>query len=631
MGHKLLNEDPEKDARFTNGPLRDSKDLELGGRGKASQLAEQRSISNAHEEIINGLKEHQDLTTYMGKQKHIYGKGTRGETLLHCIAVAVGQDNLVDTGLSEPEDENQAYDETDSQEYGEEPYHEDIGKKRLFQWVVLRKPKLVRLPDNAKKNIIMFSLENRERIAVLFWLLEVVILDDSVRELEKGVCLKTETTPCNIPLDPALLDGFAEARRPSVNGSDSRLTHAKCFHEKVKSEPNVMEKLKSNSKELCRILVQVLGQKPFLFHAFIQEFEWDSSVKAFEKLVHLCCQEQKLLAQIPGNPGTPQQLNPLIYLDEMKEGLGTPLYLAVEKLRVSNAGDSRIPNFKGLIEMIKLLVRHCPQAIYPIYPLYKGRTPYQSLLDYKKESSSPEILDVEKYFKEVCIGDPDKTRPEKIKYLYPKGVEGKSNILGKALWHSFQTVEGFRSADSISERNIEFDMREETKVQINRDFLSRLKDMNQQYETVLAYIDLPPILPDSKMTSVPQEQQPSGAPTEAKPMTSYVHVFEWLKGENGVDKVFKVRVNDLGERPHKESDIRKALKDVEVDEWDWKKPDISSYTIIEAAKSVKILNLYWSGSNEVLQGWSCKHTLATLPKVSVPEDIPPMGFCITFC
>jgi hypothetical protein len=163
-------------------------------------------------------------------------------------------------------------------------------------------------------------------------------------------------------------------------------------------------------------------------------------------------------------------------------------------------------------------------------------------------------------------------------------------------------------------------MREETKVQISSNFLSRLKEMDEQYETVLGCIDLPPILPRSKMTSVPQEQQP-GAPAEAERVTSYVHVFEWLKRENGINKVFKVRVNDLDGQPHKESDIRKALKDVEVDEWDWKKPDISSYTILEAAKSVKILNLYWSGSNEVLQGWSCKHTLATLPKVSVPEDI----------
>jgi hypothetical protein len=424
MARRLLNEDPEKETRFTNGPLRDSGGLESGGRGKTSQLASQRSaITNAHEEILNGLEENQDLTTYMKKQKHTYKKGRRDETLLHHIAVKVDEDNHVDTEQSEPEDEIQARDETDSQEGGEEPYREDIRKKRLFQWVVLRRPSLVKLLNIEKKNIVMFSLENRERIAVLFWLLEVVILDDSVRELEKGVCPSPEATPCNIPLDSALLDEFVEGRRPSVNGNDNRPAHAICFHEKVKSEPNVMEKLKSNNKELCQTLVQILGQKPFLFHAFIQEFEWDSSVKAFEKLVHLCCQEQKLLAQIPRSPGTTQQLNPLTYLDEMKEELGTPLYLAVEKLRTSNVGDSRIPNFKGLIEMIKLLVRHHPQAIYSPH---NDRTPYQSLLDYKKESSNPEILDVEKYFKEVCISDPDKTRAEKIKYLYPKGVKGKS-------------------------------------------------------------------------------------------------------------------------------------------------------------------------------------------------------------
>jgi hypothetical protein len=423
MARGLLIEDPEREARFTSGPLRNSKRSEPGGRGKTNQRTLERLVTAAHDEILTGLEEDQDLTTYLStKQKYIYETGTRGETLLHCIAEAVGQDNHVDTEQSEPEDENQADDETDSREYGEELDREGILKKRLFQWVVLRRPKLVKLPD-AKKNIIMFSLENREYIAILFWLLEVVILDDSITELEKGDCPKTETTPCNIPLDPALLNGFAEARRSSVNGNDNRPTHAKCFHEKVKSEPNVMERLKRESKELCQILMQILRQKSFLFHTLIEEFEWDSSVKAFEKLVHLCCQEQKL----PGSPGTPQQFNPLTHLDETKEGLGTPLYLAVEQLRVSNVGDSRIPNSKGLIKMIKLLVRHYPQAIYSPSG---DRTPYQSLLDYKKESSTPEILDVEKHFKEVCIGDPDKTRAEKIKYLYPKGVKGKSTSYG---------------------------------------------------------------------------------------------------------------------------------------------------------------------------------------------------------
>lgn len=153
---------------------------------------------------------------------------------------------------------------------------------------------------------------------------------------------------------------------------------------------------------------------------------------------------------------------------------------------------------------------------------------------------------------------------------------------------------------------------------IDQTYLDQLDEINAKYETVLYYIDLPPIFPHQNKKSSAQNQSSSDSgQTEYSDM--YFCVFDWLK-KKGVEKIFKVKVNDM-ERPHMDSAIRKAIKGIVIDVWDWQKLDISSETIIQGAPDVTVLNLYWSGNGAVLQGWSCKYGLAKLPNVSIAQEI----------
>ncbi len=61
---------------------------------------------------------------------------------------------------------------------------------------------------------------------------------------------------------------------------------------------------------------------------------------------------------------------------------------------------------------------------------------------------------------------------------------------------------------------------------------------------------------------------------------------------------------------------------------DWRKPDLSIDVIIFAAPDVVNLNLYWSGNEAVLKGWSCPTGIPKLKKlkelkvVAAPVSVP---------
>ncbi|KAK6829857.1 efflux pump aflT [Apiospora arundinis] len=82
-------------------------------------------------------------------------------------------------------------------------------------------------------------------------------------------------------------------------------------------------------------------------------------------------------------------------------------------------------------------------------------------------------------------------------------------------------------------------------------------------------------------------------------------VFNWLKDEKKVKKVFRVIVDDLQEPSHQDEAIEACLRDIEgVGTWDWKKIDLSPDIIQNAARHAKIVHLYWSGRNIALRAWS---------------------------
>jgi hypothetical protein len=165
----------------------------------------------------------------------------------------------------------------------------------------------------------------------------------------------------------------------------------------------------------------------------------------------------------------------------------------------------------------------------------------------------------------------------------------------------------------VPERNIEFDMSGE-KRSINDEYLERLEAHEIKYETVLRYLHLPLVSSRRKPSSSSQDPPP-GIPDQTGYSDAYASVFKWLKDKD-VRKIFRVRVDDIGQKPHGDSIIQSALTGIEIDRLDWRKMDIGSDTIVKAAPAIKALNLYWSGSNAVLQGWACEEGLCQLVNVS---------------
>lgn len=106
--------------------------------------------------------------------------------------------------------------------------------------------------------------------------------------------------------------------------------------------------------------------------------------------------------------------------------------------------------------------------------------------------------------------------------------------------------------------------------------------------------------------------------------TQLYMIFHWLKDPNlgGVRKVLEVVVDDQEEddrRSHSDQVIIESLKGLQIETWDWRRMDIASDVIFDAAgEHVKILYLYCSGRRAVLQSWSDRGGLARLKKVCLP-------------
>lgn len=100
-------------------------------------------------------------------------------------------------------------------------------------------------------------------------------------------------------------------------------------------------------------------------------------------------------------------------------------------------------------------------------------------------------------------------------------------------------------------------------------------------------------------------------------LSHLITVFKWLR-KNHVERIIKVMVIDDEDPPHADSSIEEALKDFQVEIWDWKRLDLSTEVIYNSTKVVKEISLYSSGNNSVLMGWASQQGLpndAKFPKV----------------
>jgi hypothetical protein len=74
-------------------------------------------------------------------------------------------------------------------------------------------------------------------------------------------------------------------------------------------------------------------------------------------------------------------------------------------------------------------------------------------------------------------------------------------------------------------------------------------------------------------------------------------------------------VVDDGDVAHSDKAIHESVKDFNVLIWDWKRVDLCSEVIYDAARNVEEVTLYSSGNNAVLLGWSSTDGFLKFPEV----------------
>lgn len=135
-----------------------------------------------------------------------------------------------------------------------------------------------------------------------------------------------------------------------------------------------------------------------------------------------------------------------------------------------------------------------------------------------------------------------------------------------------------------------------------------------KFEDVLQYVAVPQIRVEPQPVAARRGPKRPSKP-DGKGRNDLVFLFKWLKGDRNVKTILKVIVDDLQEPSHSDEAIEAALENVGVEIWDWKKTDLCSEVIYNVAPTARIVNLYWSGNNSVLRGWSEAEGLARLEKL----------------
>ncbi|KAK0630526.1 hypothetical protein B0T17DRAFT_653941 [Bombardia bombarda] len=151
------------------------------------------------------------------------------------------------------------------------------------------------------------------------------------------------------------------------------------------------------------------------------------------------------------------------------------------------------------------------------------------------------------------------------------------------------------------ERATEFDLLGFPRKKITQDYLSSL-ETHVRFERTLKYVALPRLAVETTRASNGTQfmSSPTGQKThEAADMTE---IFHWLYRRH-VRKIQKVTVLDSELSSHHDQKIIEALKEFEVEEWDWDKMDLSSHVISDSSKFIRDIYLHSSGNSAVLEGW----------------------------
>ncbi|KAF4448952.1 Subtilisin-like protein [Fusarium austroafricanum] len=190
------------------------------------------------------------------------------------------------------------------------------------------------------------------------------------------------------------------------------------------------------------------------------------------------------------------------------------------------------------------------------------------------------IIETEHMLKMVCIGDPDLELEKKLEFLY---------------W-----------GDANRVREIGLNLLGESNIIGNRYIEMARNRSGTIFETILASVKLPywNLQDRSAHQQQTSDQESSTEDKNAEQISDpYEGIFNWLRGSN-VEKIFTVEVDDTGPEPHSNAVIRKCLRDFQVEVFKWKKYDICSETVYEAAPHAKEVHLYCRGNTAILRSWA---------------------------
>ncbi|KAK4458238.1 intracellular serine protease [Cladorrhinum samala] len=168
--------------------------------------------------------------------------------------------------------------------------------------------------------------------------------------------------------------------------------------------------------------------------------------------------------------------------------------------------------------------------------------------------------------------------------------------------------------DKVTDLELYFDLSGRSSMTLSG-FKALVKQL--KFEDALQYVAIPAIKIESASegsTGSTKQSIRDRLVNDGTGRRDLVQVFDGLR-QKGVKTILKVVVDDTLVPPHTDEAIEEALRNMDVEVWDWKKVDLCTEVIYNAAPGVREVHLYWGGNNAVLRGWSEQGGLKVLTEL----------------
>ncbi|KAH8802523.1 putative subtilisin [Xylogone sp. PMI_703] len=280
----------------------------------------------------------------------------------------------------------------------------------------------------------------------------------------------------------------------------------------------------------------------------------------------------------------------------------------------------------GLTELpldhnVRLLVEACPEALTTKNK--SDRTPYQEREYFLLDDPLVQILVKEYAENKESDGSTEEVREARAKRLI---------VVKDPIAHYLRSfsVRKSKSREETMKRlykpgqecHIEFDLAGFPTTIIKEEYLNQL-ETHLKFESILKYVALPVLSVESQPVKGHRSKSKPQGVTQPEihrnGRSDLVAVFDWL-WRRGVREIIKVMVVD-GDPPHANGAIVEALYGFKVEEWDWKRVDLSSDVISESSLAIREVSLYSSGNDAVLMGWASAEGLGNRKKFPHLEKV----------